>query len=260
MQNYGLSHVWTQGDFVTRGILLALVIMSVLSWTVIVVKTLNVLRLKRLTNNAERAFWHSDDFADGIQKLGGKSSNAQDNPYLALALSGQDAADHHHQTQPHLHDRMDVSDWITRCLKDTMDESVGRMQAGLAVLASIGSTSPFVGLFGTVWGIYHALLTIGATGQTSIDQVAGPVGESLIMTAFGLFVAIPAVLGYNALTRSNKSIVTKLNRFAHGLHAFFLTGTKLSHTKQRSDGIRLATQQAGHASAKSATQPASRVS
>jgi biopolymer transport protein ExbB len=239
MQNYGLSHVWTQGDFVTRGILLALVIMSVLSWTVIVVKTLNVLRLKRLTKNAERAFWHSDDFAEGIRKLGGELSNVQDNPYLALALSGQDAADHHHQTQLHLHDRMDVSDWITRCLKDTMDESVGRMQAGLAVLASIGSTSPFVGLFGTVWGIYHALLVIGATGQTSIDQVAGPVGESLIMTAFGLFVAIPAVLGYNALTRSNKSIVTKLNRFAHGLHAFFLTGTKLS-SNQRRDGIRLA--------------------
>ncbi|HEY2023642.1 MotA/TolQ/ExbB proton channel family protein [Paraburkholderia sp.] len=239
MQNYGLAHVWTQGDFVTRGILLALVIMSVLSWTVIVVKTLNVLRLKRLAKNAERAFWHSDDFADGIQKLGGESSNVRDNPYLALALSSQDAADHHHQTQLHLHDRMDVSDWITRCLKDTMDESVGRMQAGLAVLASIGSTSPFVGLFGTVWGIYHALLVIGATGQTSIDQVAGPVGESLIMTAFGLFVAIPAVLGYNALTRSNKSIVTKLNRFAHGLHAFFLTGTKLS-SNQRRDGIRLA--------------------
>ena len=126
---------------------------------------------------------------------------------------------------------MDVSDWITRCLKDTMDDAVAKMQSGLAVLASIGSTAPFVGLFGTVWGIYHALLTIGATGQTSIDAVAGPVGEALIMTAFGLFVAIPAVLGYNALTRANKAIVTKLNRFAHGLHAFFVTGTQLSSSK-----------------------------
>ena len=245
MENYGIAHVWAQGDFVTRGIALALVIMSVLSWTVIVVKAWNVVRLKRLTKNAERAFWHSDDFADGIKKLGSHSSSPADNPYLALALSGQEAADHHHQTQPHLHDRMDVSDWITRCLKDTMDEGVGRMQSGLAILASIGSTSPFVGLFGTVWGIYHALLTIGATGQTSIDQVAGPVGESLIMTAFGLFVAIPAVLGYNALTRSNKSIVTKLNRFAHGLHAFFVTGTKLSSSKRSGagnpDSLRLAT-------------------
>jgi biopolymer transport protein ExbB len=258
MQNYGLAHVWAQGDFVTRGIALSLAIMSILSWTVILVKGLNVLRLKRLTKNAEQAFWHSDDFADGIKKLSSHSANAQDNPFLTLALSGQDAADHHHQTQPHLHDRMDVSDWITRCLKDTMDEGVGRMQAGLAVLASIGSTAPFVGLFGTVWGIYHALLTIGAMGQTSIDQVAGPVGESLIMTAFGLFVAIPAVLGYNALTRWNKAIVTKLNRFAHGLHAFFVTGTKLASSK-RGDGLRLAT---GVASGlvSGAAQPASRAS
>jgi biopolymer transport protein ExbB len=105
------------------------------------------------------------------------------------------------------------------------------MQGGLAVLASIGSTAPFVGLFGTVWGIYHALLTIGATGQTSIDAVAGPVGEALIMTAAGLFVAIPAVLGYNALTRANKAIVTKLNRFAHGLHGFFVTGARVTPSK-----------------------------
>jgi biopolymer transport protein ExbB len=242
MQNYGMAHVWAQGDFVTRGIALALLIMSVLSWTVIVVKSLGVMRLGRLTKNAERSFWHSDDLAEGIKKLGSGKSTPQDNPFLALALSGQEAADHHHQTQPHLHDRMDVSDWITRCLKDTMDDCVARMQSGLAILASIGSTAPFVGLFGTVWGIYHALLTIGATGQSSIDQVAGPVGEALIMTAAGLFVAIPAVLAYNALTRANKGIVTKLNRFAHGLHAFFVTGARLSSSKRSADGLRLATQ------------------
>jgi biopolymer transport protein ExbB len=146
---------------------------------------------------------------------------------------------------------MDVSDWVTRCLKDTMDDCVSRMQSGLAILASIGSTAPFVGLFGTVWGIYHALLSIGASGQSSIDQVAGPVGEALIMTAFGLFVAIPAVLGYNALTRANKGIVTKLNRFAHGLHAFFVTGARLSSSK-RGDGLRLASTRratAAHANA-----------
>ncbi|MGF6758867.1 MotA/TolQ/ExbB proton channel family protein [Paraburkholderia sp. GAS42] len=238
MQNYGIVHVWAQGDFVTRGIALALLIMSVLSWSVIVIKSWNVMRLKRLAKNAEQAFWHSDDFNDGVKKLGSDTSSPADNPFLALALSGQEAADHH-QTQPHLHDRMDVSDWVTRCLKDTMDESIARMQSGLAILASIGSTAPFVGLFGTVWGIYHALLTIGATGQTSIDQVAGPVGEALIMTAFGLFVAIPAVLGYNALTRANKAIVSKLSRFAHGLHAFFVTGARLSSSK-RGDALRLA--------------------
>ncbi len=238
MQSYGLAHVWTQGDFVTRGIAAALIFMSILSWSVIVIKGLNVVRLKRLTKNAEQAFWHSDDFAAGVEKLGRASSTSHSNPFLALALSGQEAADHHHQTQPHLHDRMDVSDWITRCLKDTMDDGVARMQSGLAVLASIGSTAPFVGLFGTVWGIYHALIAIGATGQTSIDQVAGPVGESLIMTALGLFVAIPAVLGYNALTRANKGIVSKLRRFAHGLHAYFVTGSRLASAKR--DGLRLA--------------------
>ncbi|CAM2193715.1 MotA/TolQ/ExbB proton channel family protein [Paraburkholderia sp. A1RI_3L] len=235
MQNYGIAHVWAQGDFVTRGIAIALTVMSVLSWSVIALKSWNVMRLKRLTKHAEQAFWHSGDFADGVRKLG--SGTRADNPFLALALSGQEASEHHHQTQPHLHDRMDVSDWITRCLNDTMDESISRMQSGLAVLASVGSTAPFVGLFGTVWGIYHALLTIGATGQTSIDQVAGPVGEALIMTAFGLFVAIPAVLGYNALTRANKAVVSKLKRFAHGLHAFFVTGTQLSSSK---NNLRLA--------------------
>jgi biopolymer transport protein ExbB len=238
MQNYGFSHVWVQGDFVTRGIAVALIFMSILSWCVIVIKGMNVMRLKRLTKNAEQAFWHSDDFSDGIKKLGAASSSANANPFLALALSGQEAADHHHQTQPHLHDKMDVSDWITRCLKDTMDDGIARMQSGLAVLASIGSVAPFVGLFGTVWGIYHALLVIGATGQTSIDQVAGPVGESLIMTALGLFVAIPAVLGYNALTRANKAVVGKLRRFAHGLHAYFVTGSRVASAKR--DGLRLA--------------------
>jgi biopolymer transport protein ExbB len=224
MQNYGMTHLWAQGDFVTRCIALTLLIMSVLSWCVIVVKGSNVIRLKRLTKNAEHAFWHSDDIADAMRKLGDGTPDG--NPLLALACSGLEAAEHHYQTGPQLHDRIDVSDWITRCLKDTMDDSVAGMQSGLAVLASIGSTAPFVGLFGTVWGIYHAMLTIGATGQTSIDAVAGPVGEALIMTAFGLFVAIPAVLGYNAITRANKAIVTKLNRFAHGLHAFFVTGAR----------------------------------
>ena len=227
MQNYGIAHVWAQGDFVTRGIALTLVIMSVLSWTVIVIKSWNVMRLNRLTKNAEQAFWHSDDLADGVKKLGAHASTPLDNPFLALALAGQEAADHHHQTQPHLHDRMDVSDWVTRCLKDTMDESIARMQSGLAVLASIGSTAPFVGLFGTVWGIYHALLVIGASGQSSIDQVAGPVGEALIMTAFGLFVAIPAVLGYNFCVRQNRIIYARFDEFAHDLHDFFATGSRV---------------------------------
>ncbi|MGF6873501.1 MotA/TolQ/ExbB proton channel family protein [Paraburkholderia sp. MM5477-R1] len=237
MQSYGIAHVWAQGDLVTRAIALALLIMSILSWSVIAVKTWNVVALKRLTRSAEQSFWYSGDFDEGIGKLDGDTRG--DNPFLTLARSGQEAARHHRQTQQQLRDRMDVSDWITRCLKDSMDDSVAKMQSGLAVLASIGSTAQFVGLFGTVWGIYHALLTIGETGQTSIGAVAGPVGEALIMTAFGLFVAIPAVLGYNALTRANRSIVTRLNRFAHSLHAFFVTGERLSPAK---GGLRVAAQ------------------
>ena len=235
MQNYGFTHLWEQGDFITRGIAIVLTLMSVLSWSVMIIKGWSLIRLKRLTKNAETSFWHSDNFAEAVQKL---ATSSPRNPFLALALAGQEAIEHHHHTRPHLHDRMDVSDWVTRCLKNTMDDVIARMQSGLAVLASIGSTAPFVGLFGTVWGIYHALIVIGATGQASIDHVAGPVGESLIMTAFGLFVAIPAVLGYNTFTRMNKSVATHLRRFAHGLHAYFVTGAQLSSAKQNS--VRLA--------------------
>jgi len=253
MQQYGLSHVWAQGDFVTRGIALLLLIMSVMSWTVIIVKSWHGWRLKRLSKNAELDFWHSGDFDEGIQRIGG----ALDNPYVMLALAGKDAVDHHHSNATELHGGMSASDWVLRCLKSSMDEIVARMQAGLAVLASIGSTAPFVGLFGTVWGIYHALLAIGASGQTSIDHVAGPVGESLIMTAFGLFVAIPAVLGYNALTRANKGNVTKLNRFVHGLHAYFVTGARVRSTQR--EGLRLASgpKAATHAAHATSSQPKS---
>jgi biopolymer transport protein ExbB len=127
-----------------------------------------------------------------------------------------------------LHDSLDASDWISRALRNSIDSTTGKLQTGLAVLASVGSTAPFVGLFGTVWGIYHALMKIGAAGQASIDQVAGPIGEALIMTALGLAVAIPAVLGYNALVRGNKHILAKLGRFAHDLHAYHVTGARVT--------------------------------
>ena len=128
---------------------------------------------------------------------------------------------------------------VAEAMSRAAQSLLARIEGGLPNLAVISSVAPFIGLFGTVWGIYHALLAIGMTGQTSIDQVAGPVGESLIMTAFGLFVAIPAVLGYNALTRANKGIVSKLRRFAHGLHAYFVTGERLASSSDRS-GLRLA--------------------
>ncbi|HNI61844.1 MAG TPA: MotA/TolQ/ExbB proton channel family protein, partial [Agitococcus sp.] len=131
----------------------------------------------------------------------------------------------HEQSKQDLHGQISLTEWLKETLRADIEESAEKMQAGLPVLASVGSTAPFVGLFGTVWGIYHALVGIGASGQASIDKVAGPVGEALIMTAFGLAVAIPAVLGYNTLTRSNKAIISKLQRFARQLHAYFLTGS-----------------------------------
>jgi biopolymer transport protein ExbB len=219
----GLINVWTQGDWVTKTVALLLLGMSLASWMVIILKTLDILKYKKLAAHAED-FWHSEDFAAGLAKLGIDDSN----PFRQLALAGREATAHHRNTQVQLHDTLDASDWITRCLRHSIDDSTARLQSGLAVLASVGSTAPFVGLFGTVWGIYHALLGIGAAGQATIDKVAGPIGEALIMTALGLAVAIPAVLGYNALVRGNKAILTKLNRFAHDLHAYFVTGARVS--------------------------------
>ena len=223
---FGLINVWTQGDWVTRSVALLLLGMSLASWIVILLKALDILKYKKLANGAE-PFWHSADFAEGLAKLGPPA----DNPFRQLAEEGREAAAHvHHKegtARTALHDTLDVSDWVTRCLRNSIDDTTARLQTGLAVLASVGSTAPFVGLFGTVWGIYHALMGIGAAGQATIDKVAGPIGEALIMTALGLAVAIPAVLGYNALVRGNKFIQTKLNRFAHDLHAYFVTGARV---------------------------------
>ncbi|MCX7256992.1 MAG: MotA/TolQ/ExbB proton channel family protein [Polaromonas sp.] len=216
MENqFGLAHVWSQGDIVTKSVAVLLLLMSLASWMVILTKALNLRRLAAQASATE-SFWHSADFADGLARFGADPD--------ILHKDGHNGS----PPQRQLHDSLDVSDWVTRCLRNAIDDITANMQSGLAVLASVGSTAPFVGLFGTVWGIYHALLAIGLNGQASIDKVAGPVGESLIMTALGLAVAIPAVLGYNALVRGNKSMIGKLNRFAHDLHAYFVTGARVS--------------------------------
>ncbi len=219
---FGLFNVWAQGDWVTRGVALLLLGMSIASWMVILFKTLDLIRYKKLAREAE-SFWHSADFAEGLNRLGPQ----QDNPFRNLAEEGREATAHHRNTKSHLHDSLDISDWVTRCLRNSMDHATARLQGGLAILASVGSTAPFVGLFGTVWGIYHALLSIGVAGQATIDKVAGPIGEALIMTALGLAVAIPAVLGYNALVRGNKAVLGQLASFAHDLHAYFVTGARV---------------------------------
>ncbi len=218
---FGLLHLWAQGDAVTRLVALVLLAMSLASWVVILLKAM-ALRRRMAQARCTEAFWNAADYAAAVEALGGEA----DNPFRGLALAGH-AASARSGTQPTLEQGLNRSDWVTRHLRHAVDEALARLQSGLAVLASVGSTAPFVGLFGTVWGIYHALMSISGAGQATIDRVAGPVGEALVMTALGLAVAIPAVLAYNALVRGNKRVVMKLNRFAHDLHAYLLTGERL---------------------------------
>lgn len=221
---YGISSIWLQGDITIKSVAIILLLMSIASWCVIVIRTWGLLHLRKPNNNLAN-FWHAQSFSEGLMVLG---ANRNDNPYRHLAEEGQAALDHHQNHKSDLHGNLPLADWLTACLKDSIDLSTDRLQRGLAILASVGSVAPFVGLFGTVWGIYHALVSIGLNGSASIDKIAGPVGEALIMTAFGLLVAIPAVLGYNAINRGNRNIKNKLNRFAHQLHAYFLMGSPLA--------------------------------
>lgn len=221
---YGIEALWAQGDWVIKGVALVLMIMSFLSWYVIATGAWRIFRLRRAAV-ACIGFWQAKSFEEGLGQLRGYD---QANPFRYLAEEGEAAFDHHASSQRELHAAIELPEWLTICLRGALDEVAERLQRGLAVLASIGATAPFVGLFGTVWGIYHALVGIGIAGQASIDKVAGPVGEALIMTAFGLVVAIPAVLGYNALGRGNKYLTGKLNRFAQQLHAYFVTGSPVA--------------------------------
>lgn len=232
MEEFGLAYAWAQADYVSKSIAIVLVIMSVMSWTVMACKFVQLMRLRSLQRKAAK-FWHASSFVQGVEDLG----KINHNPFRDLAVAGHAANAHQNQHNSELHQRFDLSDWLARCLKEVLDDHVAKLQSGLAILASIGSTAPFVGLFGTVWGIYHALKVIGMSGDASLAQVAGPVGESLIMTAFGLFVAIPSVLGYNAVARHNKGAVHQLSRFTHDLHAFFLTGARLNLQQPAPQGL-----------------------
>ena len=224
---YGIEALWSQGDMVIKSVAVMLLLMSIASWYVIAVRSWGLFRLRK-PSRALGDLWHAQSFAEGLHILG---DNRDDNPFRRLAEEGQAALDHHTNHKTDLHGHLPLAEWLTACLRGSIDESSERLQRGLAILASVGSTAPFIGLFGTVWGIYHALVGIGVSGSASIDKVAGPVGEALIMTAFGLAVAIPAVLGYNALNRGNKGILGKLNRFAHQLHAYLITGAPPASSK-----------------------------
>lgn len=229
---YGIAALWSQGDLVAKSVALLLLAMSIASWYLIATRAWRLVKLRRAARVAG-AFWHARSFEEGLAAI---DRCGAFNPFRYLALEGQAAAIHHAQNQDDLHGQLTLAEWLTESLRGAIDDSAERMNSGLYILASVGSTAPFIGLFGTVWGIYHALVGIGASGASSIDKVAGPVGEALIMTAFGLVVAIPAVLGYNTLTRSTKTLNGRLHRFARQLHAYFLTGSPVDAPARSREG------------------------
>jgi biopolymer transport protein ExbB len=212
---YGLEALWKQGDWVSKGTLIILVIMSMGSWYIIFVKLWEQYKLMREGREVRASFWKAPSLKEGTKRL--KPGSA----YRYIAETGLEANEHHEGT---LTEKIDLNTWVTMSVQRAVEAVGNRMQDGLAFLATVGSTAPFVGLFGTVWGIYHALTAIGIAGQASIDKVAGPVGEALIMTAIGLAVAVPAVLGYNWLVRRNKVVMESVRSFGADLHAVLLGG------------------------------------
>ena len=212
---YGLGAVWAQGDIVAKGTLLILVLMSMGSWYVIITKFFEQSKAAKFAKAAQDSFWSAASLRQGADGL------AEDSPFRFIAEKGLESANKH----TGLLGAVDFNTWSTQSIQRAIGNVQSRMQDGLAVLATVGSTSPFVGLFGTVWGIYNALVKIGMSGQASIDKVAGPVGESLIMTAIGLAVAVPAVLGYNWLVRRNKAIMEDVNAFGSDLHSVLLASS-----------------------------------
>jgi biopolymer transport protein ExbB len=213
---YGLSALWAQGDAVAKGTLLILVLMSMASWYVIFTKFAEQAKLHKQAKAAQATFWQASTVAQG------KDTLEEGSAFRFIAEKGLESASKH----TGLLGAVDFNEWVTMSLQRAIGHVQSRMQDGLAVLATVGSTAPFVGLFGTVWGIYHALVKIGMSGQASIDKVAGPVGEALIMTAIGLAVAVPAVLGYNFLVRRNKAVMEHVHAFGADLHAVLLGSAK----------------------------------
>lgn len=220
---FGLAHLWAQGDAVSHSVAILIVAMSVASWYLILAKAWDWWRLKK-AGQAVAAFWAASSVAEGIEKL---RAAGNDSPYAQLATQAN-ACNHDCETvSGRLASRFDPSEQMERALRQQLSTTQAGMENGLTFLATTGATAPFVGLFGTVWGIYHALIAIGMSGQAALEKIAGPVGEALVMTAAGLAVALPAVFAYNTFTRVNRVILADLDAFAHDLHAFFTVGKPL---------------------------------
>ncbi|HEV2269534.1 MAG TPA: MotA/TolQ/ExbB proton channel family protein [Steroidobacteraceae bacterium] len=216
---YGLTGILNSGDIVAQGVVALLLLMSLMSWYIILTKLWDQRRLKQSARAAEKQFWSAPSVKDGVERLK-KGDN-----FRAVAEDGLRAVSHH---EGRLTDRIDMHEWVTMSLQRSVDQVNSQMSKGLGFLATVGSSAPFVGLFGTVWGVMNALIAIGLAGQASIDKVAGPVGGALIMTALGLFVAVPAVWGYNWLLGRNKVLQDALRNFAGDLHSYLVSGARVS--------------------------------
>jgi biopolymer transport protein ExbB len=228
----GFANFLSQTDFISKTVLMILLVMSIATWYLILTKTLHVLRTRARSEQFLQTFWDAPSLQAVAAELEARHSEEEshhpEEPFSHLAYHAVVATRHH---QRHGANRLNEAgtgaEFLTRAMRRVIDEETARLESGLTVLASIGSTAPFVGLFGTVWGIYHALIAIGISGQGTLDKVAGPVGEALIMTALGLAVAIPAVLAYNACVRWNRVVLAQLDSFAHDLFSFLTTGSHL---------------------------------
>jgi biopolymer transport protein ExbB len=224
--DFGFASFLSQADYIILTVLGILLLMSIVSWFIILNKGLQAWGLRRRAGQVTRSFWEEKSLTQALANL---TQRGSDDVFTQLAQAGAGAAQHYRkQSAKTLGEACDISDFITRALRQSIETGTARLEGGLTALASVGSTAPFVGLFGTVWGIYHALIRIGVTGQASLEQVAGPVGEALIMTAVGLAVAIPAVLAYNAFVRANRTLLTQLDGFAFDLHAYLTTGARVA--------------------------------
>lgn len=217
---FGFAHLWAAGDLVSHSVAVILAIMSIASWYLILAKGLDWWQARRAARELA-AFWSATSVIEGISRL---RQGTQDSPYALLASQANACHSECEAITGHLASRFDPAEQMERALRQQLSTTQARMENGLTLLATTGATAPFVGLFGTVWGIYHALVAIGLSGQAALEKVAGPVGEALIMTAAGLAVALPAVFAYNAFTRANRVILADLDAFAHDLHAFFTVG------------------------------------
>lgn len=215
---YGLEALWAQGDFIAKGTLIIMVVMSAFTWYIIFTKLWEQTRLLRQARQSI-VVWQATSLAEGSQQL------PDDSIFKALINDGLNAVKHH---DGKLTDQIDQQEWVSMTVQRSVDHINSDLQTGISFLATVGSTSPFIGLFGTVWGIYHALIAIGVSGQASIDKVAGPVGEALIMTAIGLAVAVPAVLGYNWLVRRNKLAMESVRNFAADVQAVLAVGARVA--------------------------------